>query len=136
MANLRFAAFGAGFWANFQLAGWKELEGLECVALCDPTRSKAEVLAKKYGIPNVYDNVEQLLDKEKVDFVDIITDVGTHAKITRMAAERGLNVVCQKPMATTLDEARSMVDVYHQAGIQLLINENWRWQHPIRQFKR
>ncbi|MBI1277480.1 MAG: gfo/Idh/MocA family oxidoreductase [Anaerolineaceae bacterium] len=135
MANLKFAILGTGFWAHFQLAGWMELGGLECVALYNRTRSKAEALAQKFNVPQVYDTAEELFDKEKLDFVDIITDVGTHSSLTHTAAERGFNIVCQKPMATTLEEAHSMVDACHKAGVQLLINENWRWQHPIRQFK-
>ncbi len=136
MNKLRFAIFGTGFWARFQLAGWNELEGLECVALYNRTRTRAEALGQEFGVPAIYDSPEALLDSEKLDFVDIITDVGTHASLTRMAAERGFNVVCQKPMATTLEEARGMVEACRQAGVQLLINENWRWQYPLRQFKR
>ena len=52
-----------------------------------------------------------------------------------MAAEQGLPVVCQKPMATSLEEAKAMVTACQQANVPLFINENWRWQHPIRQFK-
>jgi predicted dehydrogenase len=136
MDKLRFAIFGTGFWARFQLAGWRELDGAECVAFYNRTRQRAEVLAREFGVSAVYDNPEALLDHEKLDFIDIITDVGTHASLTHLAAERGLNVVCQKPMATSLEEAQTMVDVCQQAGVQLLINENWRWQFPIRQFKR
>jgi predicted dehydrogenase len=136
MPNLRFATFGAGFWARFQLAGWHELDGLECVAICDPNRAKAEALAQHFGIPAVYDSPEALLDGESLDFVDIVTPVETHAPLARMAAERGVNVVCQKPMAATFAEAQAMVQACRDAGVTLLINENWRWQHPIRQFKR
>ena len=47
MTKLRFAAFGAGFWAHYQLAAWKELKGVECVAVYNRTRAKAEKLAHK-----------------------------------------------------------------------------------------
>ena len=135
MEKLRFAIFGTGFWARFQLAGWMELDGLECVALYNRTRAKAEALASEFGIPAVYDSPETLLDGEKLDFVDIITDVDTHASLTRLVAERGLNAVCQKPMAPSLTDAQEMVDACNTAGVQLLINENWRWQFPVRQLK-
>jgi len=46
MADLRFATFGAGWWAQIQLAGWKELQGAQCVAIYNRTRSKAEATAK------------------------------------------------------------------------------------------
>lgn len=136
MTNLRFAILGTGFWAQFQLAAWQELEGVECVALYNRTRDKAEALAQKFSVPRVYDSLEKMLDTEQLDFVDIITDVGTHASLTHLAAQRGLNVVCQKPMATSLEEARSMVEICREFQVQFLINENWRWQYPIRQFKR
>jgi predicted dehydrogenase len=133
---LRFAMLGTGFWARFQLAGWIEAGGVECVALYNRTVSKAEKLAAEFGVPRVYGSVEALLDNEQLDFVDICTAVELHAEQTIMAAQRGLPVVCQKPMATTLAEAERMVKACRDAGVPLFINENWRWQYPIRQFKR
>lgn len=135
MDKLRFAVLGTGFWARYQLAGWMELDGLECVALCDSTRSKAQAMAYEFGVPKVYNSPEELFESEALDFVDIITDVESHANLTQMAAKHGLHVICQKPMARSLVEAQEMVNVCHKAGVQLLINENWRWQHPIRQLK-
>jgi D-apiose dehydrogenase len=136
MTNLRFALFGTGFWARYQLAGWIEAGGVECVALYNRTRSRAEALAGEFGIPAVYDDAEALLKNERLDFIDICTNVETHALFTRMGTERRLAVVCQKPMATTLQEAEDMVAACRQSGVEFLINENFRWQHPIRQFKR
>lgn len=135
MANLRFAMFGTGFWSRFQLAGWIEAGGADCVALYNRTVSKAEKLAEEFNVPKVYGSPEELMDNEDLDFVDICTNVETHFPLTKMAAERGLHVVCQKPMAVDLDEARQMVQVCKDAGVKLFINENWRWQSPLRQFK-
>ena len=136
MAKLRFALFGTGFWARFQLAGWREAGGVECVALYNRTRSRAAALAEEFGIPAVYDDAETLLKNEQLDFIDICTNVETHALFTQLGAAQGLNVVCQKPMATSLEEAEGMVAACRDARVDLLINENFRWQHPIRQFKR
>jgi D-apiose dehydrogenase len=79
---------------------------------------------------------ERLLDSEKLDFVDICTNVETHFPLTKLAAERGIPVVCQKPMATSLAEAEALVAVCRQHGVPLYINENWRWQTPIRALKK
>ncbi len=132
MTNLRFAIFGTGFWARFQLAGWRELPGVECVALYNRTCAKAEALARDFGVPAVYDDPEALLRNERLDFIDIISDVGTHARFVHMAAAHGLPVICQKPMAQSLAEAEGMVDACRAAGVPLFIHENWRWQTPIR----
>ncbi len=139
MPKLKFALFGTGFWAYYQLPGWNETGEVECVALYNRTRSKAEKLAAQFGIPldKVYDDPEALLDAERdnLDFVDICTAVEQHYPHTKMAAERGLPVVCQKPMATSLEEAEALVNVCKQYNVPLYINENWRWQTAIRAFK-
>jgi len=133
--KLRFAVIGTGFWANYQIPAWLELDGIELVAAFNRTISKAEVVAKKFNIPRVYDDLEELLESETLDFVDIITDVDTHLPFTRMAAEKGLNVICQKPMAPKLPMAQELVESCEKNGVQLYIHENWRWQRPIRVFK-
>jgi predicted dehydrogenase len=136
MKNLRFAIFGTGFWARYQLAAWREVEGAECVAVYNRTRSKAEILARDFGVPNVYDNAEELLQREQLDFIDIITDVDTHPRFVQLAAEYKVAVICQKPMAPSLEVARNMVATCREANTRFFIHENWRWQTPIQQLKR
>jgi D-apiose dehydrogenase len=136
VSDLRFAMIGTGFWARYQLAGWQELSGARCVALYNRTRSKAEALAREFGVPAVYDNAEELLAREQLDFVDIVTDVYTHRQFVELAAPKGLPIICQKPMAASLAEAEAMAATCKKAGVPLFIHENWRWQEPIRQFKR
>src|SRR3954453_15103590 len=109
MRALRFAIFGTGFWARFQLAAWRELAGVECVALYNRTRSKAEALAREWGIPAVYDDPEELLKRERLAFIDIIPDVDPHPRFVQLAAQYKIPVICQKPMAPTLAQAEAMV---------------------------
>ena len=141
MSHLRFAIFGAGFWSNFQLAAWRELvaasreSAVECVAIYNRTRAKADALAKKFNVARAYDDAEELLRREKLDFVDIITDVDTHSRFVHLAAKHKVPVICQKPLAPTLAEAEGMVSACRQAGVPLLVHENWRWQRPIRRVK-
>jgi predicted dehydrogenase len=136
MNELRFAILGTGFWARYQLAGWRELAGARCVALSNRTRSKAEALAGEFNVPAIYDDAEQLLLREKPDFVDVITDVGTHASFVELAAKHQVPVICQKPMAPTLALAERMVATCQAARVALAIHENWRWQTPIRELKK
>lgn len=133
---MKFALLGTGFWSYFQLAGWQELKDVECVAMYNRTVAKAEALAAKLA-PNarIYADPEEMLDKEDLDFIDVCTSVDTHALFTKMGAERGLDIVSQKPFAVSLEEARQMLDMTNKAGVALLINENWRWQYPIRQLR-
>jgi predicted dehydrogenase len=132
---LRFAIIGTGFWANYQAAAWKELQDVELVAVCDINNSSAVITAQKFGVSNVYTNAEELLEKETLDFVDIITDVDTHATLTYAAAEKGIDIICQKPMAPSLTDAEKMLNVCKKQNVNLFIHENFRWQAPIRALK-
>jgi predicted dehydrogenase len=136
LKKLKLAVIGSGFWAGFQLAAWMEFkEEIEVIALYNRTLDKANKLAGKYHIAHCYDKVETLLQSEDPDFVDIITDVSTHKLFTKMAAIRGIPVICQKPMADSLVAAQSMVKISQQEKVPLFIHENFRWQKPVRKVK-
>jgi predicted dehydrogenase len=130
--QLRFAMFGSGFWARYQLAAWRQVAGVECVAIYNRTRDKAEALAGEFQVPSVYNDAEQLLRDQPVDFIDVVTDGATHRHFVEMAARHRRAVICQKPLAPTLADAESMSAACRQAGVPLLVHENWRWQRPIR----
>lgn len=133
--NLKFAIFGCGFWSQFQLGAWQELEGAECVALFNRTKSKAEALAKRFGVPSFYDDAEELLKNEKLDFIDIITDVDTHEKFTLLGAKYGVDVICQKPLAPSYEAAKRMLQATKDAGVRFYVHENYRWQPQFRRVK-
>lgn len=134
--NLRFAVIGCGYWSRYQIEGWREVGGVDLVAVYNRTRSRAEETARRLGVPAVYDDAGALLAKEQLDFVDIITDVDTHSQFAQLAAANGVPVICQKPLAPDLRTAREMMRVCGEGGVPLLVHENWRWQHPIRELKR
>ncbi|MCC5930159.1 MAG: Gfo/Idh/MocA family oxidoreductase [Cyclobacteriaceae bacterium] len=135
MKKLRFAVMGCGFWSNFQIPGWLESDEVELVALYNRTLAKAEKVGERFGVQRIYDDPEALMANEELDFIDIITDVDTHLKFTEMAAQKGVHVVCQKPMAANYEDARKLVEVCKKHHVQLFINENFRWQAPIRKLK-
>jgi D-apiose dehydrogenase len=136
MGRLKFAVLGCGFWSKFQIGAWSELEGAELVAIYNRTLSKAQKIAEDFKVPRVYDDPRELFSREKLDFVDIITDVDTHAHFVKMAVENGIkHIICQKPMAPDFDMAQQMVKLCNDAGVKLYIHENYRWQAPVRRFK-
>jgi predicted dehydrogenase len=136
MKALRFAVIGTGFWSNYQVPAWKELEGVELVAVYNRTRKRAEEVAAKFGVPKVYDTAEELIENEELDFVDIITDVDTHAAFTMLAAAKGIDVICQKPMAPSLEISRQMVETCKEKNVRFFVHENFRWQAPVRALKK
>lgn len=136
MTEPRFAVFGAGFWAGYQLAAWREVGGARCVAVCDPVPEKALALAERFDVPTIYADPEQVFRSARLGFVDVIAAPGAHAALIRLAANHRVPVICQKPLCPTLEESRSVTAECHSAGVPLLVHENWRWQAPLRELKR
>ena len=135
MRRLKFAVLGTGFWSHFQIPAWFEVGGVELVAVYNRTVSKAEKVATKFDAPHFYGDAAELLRSEELDFVDIITEIEAHAPLVKLAAQKGLPVICQKPMAPDLATAVEMVETCQKAGVPFFIHENWRWQTPIRALK-
>lgn len=133
--KLRLAIFGAGFWSSYQIAAWNELEGVEIVALYNRSKDKGEKRAFQSSIPAFYDNPNELLSKEKIDCIDIITSPDTHEELVELVANYAIPVICQKPMAPKLDAAKRMVTLMQERNIPFMVHENWRWQAPIRAVK-
>jgi predicted dehydrogenase len=133
--TLRFAVLGCGFWSRFQIEAWREINGVELVAVYNRTISKARQTAEKFNVPAYYDDINLLFENEQIDFVDIITDVDTHFQFVQMALKRRIAVICQKPMTADLESARQLVLESQQADIPFFIHENFRWQAPIRRLK-
>ena len=125
---MRGGIVGCGFFAQFHTEAWQRIAGVQLVAACDLDLSRAQAAA-----PAAYTDLEQMLDQEKLDFLDIAARPEWHLPMLKIAAQRGIPVICQKPMAPTFAECLEMVEVARVAGIRLMIHENWRWQQWFRE---
>ena len=136
MKKLKLVCVGAGYFAQFQLEAWTRIPEVDFVALCDQNLKKGKEAQKKYGIPRLYANFNEMLDQEKPDVVDIITPPLTHLELCRRAASRGIHIICQKPLAPSFSEARRIVEMTEKAGVRFMVHENWRFQPWYRQIKK
>ncbi len=100
-------------------------ENCELVAFYNPTASRAEDMAKKYG-GKVYESVDELLSDESIDAVSVCSANYSHAEITVKALNAGKHVLCEKPMATTLADCEKMVEAAKKTGKRLMIGQNQR----------
>jgi len=128
----RIGLAGAGFVAPHHLKAWQQLHGrADVVAIADPNVEAARSRAKDFGLPSVYSSVEEMLERERLDAVDVASPRETHAPICRLAADRGLAIICQKPLAPTFDEGVSLVaDV--GGRVPFMVHENWRFRPHYR----
>jgi len=132
---LKGVGIGAGYFSQFHYEAWSRMDGVDLVAICDLNVEKARGLAEHYGVPGVYSSVENMLEKERPDFIDIITPPETHLDLVRLAAARRINIICQKPLAPSLEEAELLVHTAEQAGVRLMVHENFRFQPWYRKIK-
>ena len=132
---LRIAFAGAGAISGFHLTGWQQMANCQIVAICDPIVEKAQAQAKAFGIPAVYADFDTMLSQVKPDAVDIATPVGTHAKLTMIAADRGVHVSCQKPLTPTVKEALKLIK-YVGERVRFMVHEHYRFRPHYRDVKR
>lgn len=114
---------GCGYFGRHHIEAWRRIEGVEIVAACDTDKERASAFA-----PRVYSSPEEMMDREALDFVDIVTPPATHLALVRLAISRGIPAICQKPMAANGEEAALLVEACRSSGIAVMIHENWRWQ--------
>jgi predicted dehydrogenase len=86
------------------------------VATCARTIDSAKASAVEYGVDSWFDNYEAMLEKARPDAVVIATPTALHAPQAITAFERGIHVLCEKPMATTFEECRAMVAAAQKSG--------------------
>ncbi|TPL55980.1 Gfo/Idh/MocA family oxidoreductase [Mesorhizobium sp. B2-4-4] len=131
MAELRGALIGCGFFAVNQMHAWRDIEGASIDAICDRDPERLRIVGDQFGVVRRYTDAAELFAAETLDFVDIATTVGSHRPLVEMAAAHGVPVICQKPFAPTLGDAKAMVAACAKAGVPLMVHENFRWQSPI-----
>ncbi|MBZ9696793.1 Gfo/Idh/MocA family protein [Mesorhizobium sp. CO1-1-9] len=131
MASLSGALIGCGFFAVNQMHAWHDIEGASIVAICDRDPERLKIVGDQFGVTRRYTDAAELFAAETLDFVDIATTVGSHRPLVEMAAAHGVPVICQKPFAPTLADAKAMVKACADAGVPLMVHENFRWQSPI-----
>jgi D-apiose dehydrogenase len=135
MQKFRGALIGCGFFAINHLHGWRDAKGVEIVAICDRSPERLKIAGDQFNISARYTDAAEMLTHEKLDFVDIATTAPTHRMLAELAASHGIAVICQKPFAPTLDDAKAIVAACDKAGVALMVHENFRWQSPIQKVK-
>lgn len=114
---MRGCLVGCGFFGQIHLEAWRRMDGVTIAGTCDADPTKAS-----------YERLDQMLDELQPDFLDITTRPELHLEMVRIAVERGIPVICQKPVAPTWQDAVKMVELAEAANVPLVIHENWRWQ--------
>lgn len=125
----RGAIVGFGFIAEKgHLPAYLRSDQLEIVAVADICPARREAAARALPGARIYEGPEAILTSESrdLDFIDITTPPYAHAAIARAALECGLHVMCEKPLATNVDDARALVEQADRSKRVLFPVENYR----------
>ena len=138
MSKWKVGLVGTGYWSDKHLKAWQRIEGVEIAALCNRSKEKLVTKAAQFGVDpdKLYQSYEEMIHTADIDIVDIVTGPETHLHFVKQAAAAGKHMMCQKPFAHSYEEAQEMVNAARDAGVRLMVTENWRWLQPFQLIKR
>ncbi len=124
---------GAGYIGEYHARGYAGLPDVRLAAVVDPNLTKAQKLAEQYQAEALPD-LEALI-ASNVDLVSICTPTPSHMQIANDLMRAGKHVLCEKPIARTLEHAQSMIDTAHRTGVKFMIAHVSRYEVDHRKAK-
>jgi UDP-N-acetyl-2-amino-2-deoxyglucuronate dehydrogenase len=131
-ATLRFALIGCGRIAqrHADLLGRRQIAHAELAGVCDVVAAKAQRLGEKFAVPH-FDDMHRMMASLKPDVAVVLTESGRHAEHVQALAGYGCDIVVEKPMALTLDDADAMIRACDKVGARLFVVKQNRFNLPV-----
>ncbi len=124
MKQINVGIIGSQFAASLHAESYKRfpIVKMQAVAALDNLKN----FSHKYGIQNTYEDYNEMFKKEKLDLLSVCVPNFLHKKIVSDAAETGIkNIICEKPIATSIPDAKVMIDVCRNNNTRLMYAEDW-----------
>ena len=128
--KVRFALIGAGAISQSYAAAFEACEAAELVAVADTRPDAAKALAAMFGCPS-FAGYQDLHESARVDAVVVCTPPSTHPEISNFFLGRGVNVLCEKPLAVTSADAQHMIDTARKSGAKLTMGSKFRYVEDV-----
>jgi len=136
MNKLNFALVGCGRIAPKHIEALAEIPEARLVAVCDIVEEKAKIAAEKAGGIPYYTSYDEMLTKENIDIVNILTPSGLHpAHTIDIVKKYKKHIVCEKPMALKLEDADEMIRTCDENGVRLFIVKQNRYNLPVQKLR-
>lgn len=128
----KFALIGCGRIAkrHSELLGLKQIKGVELTAVCDNVFDKAKKIGLQFDVP-AYADMDEMLQNENIDVAVVLTPSGLHAKHVINLAKYGKDIIVEKPMALTLDDADAMIEACDKNRCRLFVIKQNRFNVPV-----
>jgi predicted dehydrogenase len=127
MKKVKIGVIGAGGISHAHMGGYRQLPDVEIAAVADVLPGRAKEWAEKYDVSRAFEDYRELLAIEEIEGVSVCTYNRAHAQPTIDALRAGKAVLCEKPMAPTLEEAAAMLRAARETGKMLMIGVHSRF---------
>ena len=131
--DLTAAILGSGFMGKEYIAKLSEL--VKNIIICTNDEETGKALAEQYGC-KLYTNYDEMLENEKIDFVGVCLPTHLHCSFSKKAMEKGIAVLCEKPFASSEDEAMQMIRTAEENGVLLMIGHCVRFSKEYEYVRR
>ncbi|NWG11071.1 Gfo/Idh/MocA family oxidoreductase [Candidatus Bathyarchaeota archaeon] len=133
---LRVGVIGAGTIARFaHVPAYEKNMVCRLVAITDINEKARLEISKQFNIFRVYENAQEMIEKEELDAVSICTPPNTHFELVLECAKKGIHVLCEKPLALSVDDARMMVKECQKNGVVLAVGYTLRFYPNLEMVK-
>lgn len=122
----RVGIVGCGWISSSHIKGYEKVEDVEIAAVCDVIKERAEQRAAEAGGAAVYTDYRAMIKNAGLDAIDICTPPFMHKEVALAAAEAGIHVYCEKPLAPYASDAREMAQACREAGVCLTVGSGRR----------
>lgn len=129
--HLDIAIVGCGYVANGHIEAWRKVRNARVAAVCDLNEDLAKRTINQWSIPRYYRSLSDFVQKEKVDVVDICTPPQTHALLAVQAMQAGMNVLIEKPMTMSVEDAEKIIDCQNDTEMKAGVIHNWLFEPPV-----
>ena len=118
---------GARFAAELHAISYSRCPDAELIAVCSNQPEESEAFAPRFGISKTYVDYQEMMSDPEIDLVSICVPNFLHYAVAMAACDAGKHVVCEKPLATTIEHAREMVEAFEKKGLKLMYAEDWNF---------
>lgn len=130
---IRVVQIGAGYWGPNILRNVMSLkESVEMVAVADPDRNRLESVGRQYHDIELSSSSDELIAREDIDAVLIVTPAATHFELASRAISAGKHVFVEKPLTTTISEAEALTELAEKSGVILMVGHVFEYNAAVR----
>ncbi len=132
--KLKVGLIGLGKIAEVHLKAYQQVSLIDVIAGADINSGRMKTMTKHWNLKG-YTDYQKMLEKEELDIVCILTPARYHWNVVKDSAENGVNILCEKPIATNIEDAKSIINVCEKRNVKFYYGSTYRWLAACRKAK-